>query len=100
MRACSGAESGKAGEVSFLILYRADAASYQKYNNKTKKQALKPAFCFVKNPQKFETIQKIMYNNIKKKNNKKIKKGGSLYERKYEKYVKGYIKNRIDDNGI
>ena len=30
--ACSGAESGKAGEVSFLILYRADAASYQKYN--------------------------------------------------------------------
>ena len=53
-----------------------------------------------KNPQKFETIQKVMYNNINKKNNKKIKKGGSFYERKYEKYVKGYIKNRIDDNGI
>ena len=41
-----------------------------------------------------------MYNNIKKKNNKKIKKGGSLYERKYAKYVKRYIKNRIDNNGI
>jgi hypothetical protein len=67
--------------------------------NKTKKQALKPAFCFVKNPQKFETIQKIRYNNIKKKTIKN-KKGGSLYERKYEKYVKRYIKNRIDDNGI
>lgn len=48
--------------------------------NKTKKQALKPAFCFVKNPQKFEAIQKIMYNNIKKKNNQKIKKGGPPYE--------------------
>lgn len=68
--------------------------------NKTKKQALKPAFCFVKNPQKFEAIQKIMYNNIKKKNNQKIKKGGPPYERKYKKYVKRYIKNRIDDNGI
>ena len=53
-----------------------------------------------KNPQKFETIQKIMYNNINKKNNKKIKKGGSPYERKYKKYVKRYIKNRVDDNGI
>jgi len=34
-----------------------------------------------KNPQKFEAIQKIMYNNIiKKKNNQKIKKGGPPYE--------------------
>lgn len=67
--------------------------------NKTKKQALKPAFCFSKNPQKFETIQKIRYNNIKKKTIKN-KKGGAPYEREYKKYIKRYIKNRIDDNGI
>ena len=41
-----------------------------------------------------------MYNNIKKKNNQKIKKGGPPYEWKYKKYIKKYIKNRIDDNGI
>lgn len=52
-----------------------------------------------KNPQKFETIQKIRYNNIKKKTIKN-KKGGAPYEREYKKYIKKYIKNRIDDNGI
>ena len=52
-----------------------------------------------KNPQKFETIQKIRYNNIKKKTIKN-KKGGAPNEREYKKYIKKYIKNRIDDNGI